>query len=40
MKILLTDVGSVVVNGDLSLEGFNKLGVVKAYDKITREELL
>lgn len=40
MKILLTDVASVVVNGDLSLAGFEKLGEVKTYNKITREELL
>lgn len=40
MKILLTDVASVVVKGDLSLAGFEKLGEVKTYNKITREELL
>lgn len=38
MKILITE-GSVVSNGDISFEPFNKLGDLKIYDNISYEQL-
>ncbi|MBR7132751.1 MAG: D-2-hydroxyacid dehydrogenase [Clostridia bacterium] len=40
MKILLTERATLVSNGDLSLEVFNRFGEVTVYDNISRSELL
>lgn len=40
MKILITESSTLIQNGDLSLDVFNRLGEVTVYENISREQLL